>query len=440
MKSYRKILVAVCAVWTVSINAQISSRLEQFYLDPTAINPASLSMQTQAHASLFYNKAYAGVPGSPQNILANISLPGKDNRTGFGLFYLRENAGFGQLHNAYISYSYSFPVGQNGHLGFGASGGVLSQSFDASKAVYVSNIDPVVNALMYTPASTRADLKASVFYTVSGFSAGITASRLTTPSFSFNYYKYAADYSLQNITNLFLSYNIQTAGKSVIRPSVVLNAYNMNYIRWQANLSWFYDNKFWLGVSAGDASHLGFNLGFAPHDGVKIGYQVSVPVGTNAAVTGLTHELYTGISLGSMKSSSTEKLEPMPQKNEDVTEKSATPDKNARRFVEVKVSKMSDLENQGMDLDTSGIKIQPLDSASTPPGIYLVVGLHSDQNAADVQIKELYMQGFYSWKFYDHTNKSYYVYIRQFSSRSEASRFIMNNDTGLPQAWIREVK
>jgi hypothetical protein len=69
-----------------------------------------------------------------------------------------------------------------------------------------------------------------------------------------------------------------------------------------------------------------------------------------------------------------------------------------------------------------------------------VVGLHSSQLNADKQIEQIYMMGRYSWKFYDPVNKSYYVYIRMFKTRADASQWIMNNDTGLPQAWIREVK
>lgn len=438
MKHLKYIFISAFILTSASLTAQISSRLDQFYLDPTAVNAAALSMSTQPQASLFYNKSYAGVAGSPQNVLANIVLPGKDNRTGFGLFYLRENAGFGQLHNAYVSYSYAFPIGNTGNIGFGISAGILSQNFDASKAVYVSGTDPVVNALLYTPAANRADLKASVFYKVAGFSAGLSASRLTTPSFNYSYYKYGANYSLQNITNLFLSYDLETAGKAVIKPSVVVNAYNMNYYRWQANISWIYDRKFWLGFSAGDAAHIGFNIGLAPHDGVKIGYQVSVPTGTNSAVTGISHEFYTGIMLGSMKAEAKPVLEK--QVNVENTDNNNQAQGNKRRFEVVKIERMSDIENQGMDLDTAGMQIQSLDSSATKPGIYLVVGLHSDQKDADNQIKQLYMQGFVSWKFNDPINKSYYVYIRQFNSRSEASKFIMNNDTGLPQAWIREVK
>ncbi|MCC7299330.1 MAG: PorP/SprF family type IX secretion system membrane protein [Bacteroidia bacterium] len=423
-----------------NIGAQISSRLDQFYLDPSAFNPAALGLKEQAQVNLFYNKSYSGMPGSPQNILANAALPGKNGRTGFGLYYLRESAGFGQLHNAYASYSYAFPVAEEGKLSFGVSAGVLTQNFDASKAIYISSVDPIVNALMFTPASTRADLRASAFFSLSGLNLGIAASRLTTPKFDYSYYNYGAKYSLQNIANFYISYDLKISENATLKPAAIITGYNMNYLRWQANLSWYYQDKFWLGFNAGDASHIGFNLGIKPHDGVKIGYQFSVPAGLNSRIIGNTHEFYTGILLGSLGAS---KNDAPARKTEQVQETTQTvqepPKAPSREYKMIKVSRKAQLEQEGLDLDTSGILIQPLDSTKTVPGIYLVVGLHSEELKADLQIKQLYMQGFFSWKFYDQVNKSYYVYIRQFSSRAEASRFIMNNDTGLPQAWIREV-
>lgn len=440
MKNMKLTLLLVSLLIAGVGNAQISSRLEQYYNDYSVVNSAAMGSAKQPYVSLFYNRSYAGVNGAPQNMLANLVLPSKNQKTAFGILYLKESAGFGQLHNAYVSYAYGFPLGDESKLTFGLSAGVLSQNFDVSKAVYISQTDPVVNAIMLTPSATRADLRASAWYTYKGFYAGLSGTRLNTPGFQFKYYNYSANVSLQNIATAIAGINISVSEKSKIQPSVMFQTYNMTFARWQANVSWNYTHKFWLGFSAGDAGHLGGNIGFKPQDGVKVGYQVSIPTGSNSRILGNTHELYVGIGLAGQKQSRANNQSDESSNEVAETEVESGPAVQSRTYKKVSISSKDELEKEGLDLDTAGITINPLDSSAVSPGIYLVVGLHSNQINADKQIEQIYMMGRYSWKFYDPVNKSYYVYIRMFKTRADASQWIMNNDTGLPQAWIREVK
>jgi type IX secretion system PorP/SprF family membrane protein len=440
MKNMKLRMLLVSLLMTGVGNAQISSRLEQYYNDVTVVNAAAMGAASSPYVSLFYNRSYAGVNGAPQNMLANVVLPSSNKKTAFGILYLKESAGFGQLHNAYVSYSYGFPLGDESKLSFGLSAGVLSQNFDVSKAVYISQTDPVVNAIMLTPSATRADFRASAWYTYKGFYAGLSGTRLTTPGFQFKYYNYAANVSLQNIATAIAGVNISVSEKSKIQPSVMFQTYNMTFARWQANVSWSYTDKFWLGFSAGDAGNLGGNAGFKPHDGVKVGYQVSIPTGANSRLLGNTHELYVGIGLNSQKKAKSSSQDNESSSDVADNEVESGPAVQSRTYKKVSVSSKEELEKEGLDLDTAGITINPLDSTAVSSGIYLVVGLHSSQLNADKQIEQIYMMGRYSWKFYDPVNKSYYVYIRMFKTRADASQWIMNNDTGLPQAWIREVK
>jgi type IX secretion system PorP/SprF family membrane protein len=379
------------------------------------------------------------MPGGPKNMVMNLAIPSTDNHKSVGLFYLQENAGFSKLTNAYMSYAYSFQVADEGAFSLGVSLGVLSQNFDASKAVYLSQNDPVVHSLMFSPTATRADLRASAFFTLNGFSAGISSSRLPTPRFDYTYYNYTAKYSLQNLSSLFVSYDWQVNSSAKIKPSLLINAYDFNYFRYQGNLSYIYKEKFWLGLSASDASHLGVNLGFNPHNSTKVGYQVNFQTGNTAAILGPVHEFYLGIGLGALRAKPLGEVENVG--NEIVSNPSTTENGNIkRRYKNVTITSLVEFQMEGLDLDTSGITLATIDKEKKVPGIYLVAGLHSDENKANQQIKDLYMRGMCAYKFYDPVNKSYYIYIKQFVTMTEASRFIMNNDTGLPQAWIREVK
>ena len=88
---FKPIIVALTFFLSGQTNAQVSSRIDQFYLDPAAVNPAAISLQKGRSLNLFYNRAFVGVTGGPESVIANLVMPSKDKRTGFGVFYLREN-------------------------------------------------------------------------------------------------------------------------------------------------------------------------------------------------------------------------------------------------------------------------------------------------------------------------------------------------------------
>lgn len=422
------------------LNAQFSSRLDQYYLDPSAVNPAALTSFETGNVSLFYNRTYSGLPGGPKNMMLNVALPSADMRKGFGIFYLQENAGFSQLHNAYASYAYAFNMGDKTRLSLGVSLGLLSQNFDMSKAVYLDQNDPVINGLMFSPSVTRADLRASAYFTTGGFSLGVSTSRLPKPRFDYTYYNYTAQYSLQNLSSVIMAYNWKASDNVSLKPSVLVSAYDLKYFRYTGNLSLMFMDKFWLGVSGGDAGHWGGNIGFKPHEGVSVGYQMNYQSGDLSRVFGAVHEIYIGIGLGSLGGGSGVQSGGVKDEIEATGDAETEEEMKKRRYKAITVRSIADLDAEGGDLDTAGIAIAPLDKTVNTPGIYLVAGLHSSEAKADEHIKQLYMQGHNSFKVFDKSNKSYYVYLKEFKSKAVASRFLMNNDTGLPQAWIREVK
>jgi len=410
-------------------NAQMSSRIDQFFLDPSLINPAAMSAQKTASASLFFNKIYSAVQGTPQNMLANIVLPLPNERTSFGVFYLNENAGFSRLQNAYVSYAYKIPFNDESNLSMGVSLGFMNQSFDPSKAVYIHANDPVINSLIFSPAVTRADLRASAYYTNKGLMLGISSSRLPKPRFDYSYFNYKAEYNLQNVSNVLLGCSFEVSEKMKIHPMANVTFWDFKNYRGQINISAKYDDKFWFGFSGNDASQFGANMGADLGGGARFGYAFMYPTGKSREVLGNGHEFFFTIGLGRGSTAP--------------VEESATPaeNSNARRKVQITVRDLPGFIEAGLGIDTSGITVAKLDSnAKAAPGFYLVTGVSSDENKANKMIKNLYMTDQFSYKYFDRKNNSYYVYVKYFKTRNEADRFLLSSEVGLSQAWVREVK
>jgi len=441
VKKSNLIFGIIAGMFSGIAHAQISSRVDQFYLDPSALNPAAIVFQPSSSVNLFYNKAFSGITGAPESVIANLVIPLKNNQTGFGLFYLREKSGFQQLHNAYATYAYAFPLGDDAHLSFAASLGVLSQSFDASKAIYIQTNDPVIRSIAYGPTATRADFRASTMLQAGGFVGGFAFSRLAKPRFDYTYYNYKASYNLQSLSNLILGYNIVAGEDWSIKPMLLFNFYDFKYANFRGNVSAYYQNKFWAGFNTDASSQVGFNVGFRALNAITCGYSVNFLAGKMKGILGPVHEFYTSIPFGGGKKASIKEIEKNSITEETEEEVTTTPLMPMRRLVETNVNSFSELKNAPTDLDTAGIHLAPINKEQKEPGIYLVAGMHVSEVNADNHVKSLYLLGTNAYKFYDPINKSYYVWIKQFKSMAEASLFVQNTDNkNLPEAWIRVVK
>ncbi len=72
MRKVKNILVLIGLGFT-TLQAQIATRMDQYYLDPSIINSAAINAQDYTHVGMFFNKLYAGVDGSPSNFFINVA-------------------------------------------------------------------------------------------------------------------------------------------------------------------------------------------------------------------------------------------------------------------------------------------------------------------------------------------------------------------------------
>ncbi len=439
MKNFtHKIIFSLAALSSIAVNAQMSSRIDQFFLDPSVVNPAAMALQKKASVSMYFNRVYSGIQGAPENLLTNVVLPLSNERATFGVFYLREKAGFSNLQNAYASYAYNIPFNDETGLSLGVSLGFMNQSFDPNRAVYIDPNDQVIQGLLFSPAVTRADLRASALFHSGGFFGGVAMSRLARPRFDYSYFTYKASYNLQNISTLMMGYDVKVGENFHIKPSVVASAWDFDYYRVQGNLTFSYADKFWGGVTANDLGRIGFNAGVGLGGGTRVGYAYTIPSGGSKDIVGNGHEFFLSIGLGSLKGGSDAGA------TDEVTEEVKDEERYsefARKKIPTTVGGITDIKNAGWDIDTAYITVTPVENAQpVEPGFYLVTSMNSSQLTADNTIKSLYLKKIAAYKFQDKKNNSFYVYLKYFKTRNEADRFLLSNDTGVEQAWIREVK
>ncbi len=449
----KKIKLAIVAfIATIgSTDAQMGARIDQYYMDPSVIIPAAITNSESGFVSLYYNKLFTSVPGSPQHTLFNVGIPIPKKNMAFGLMYMKETIAFSELHNAYATYAYSIGLGGENRISLGASAGILSQNFDASKAIYYDNDDPRINALMFSPPVIRADLRASIFAKGENYKAGFSFSRLPKPQFDYSYYNYTAKYDLQSQSNLLFEYTIDLEDEFELKPSVNFGMYNWDYLYYQFNVSAYYMENFWVGVGMNNILQMGYNLGLKIYDDVEVSYSYNVPTGRQFGLLGPMHEFRTTIGFGALgngkgngSGSGSGDDSDDGDDGEGGSGKGGADGQgmteSARIFKPVTVKSLEDMEAFGKGNDSSGINLPPVPKVKPEPGFYLVAGLHSSEDKANNQIKALYMKDVFAYKIYDPRNKSFYVFLKHYITEKEANKGIFYFEASVPNVWVREVK
>jgi type IX secretion system PorP/SprF family membrane protein len=427
---------------TLQAFAQMGARIDQFYMDPSISVPAAITSNDQGSVSLYYNKIFNQTPGSPQHTLFNIAMPVKNKNTAFGILYLKESIAFSEIHNAYATYAYSLGLGST-KLSLGVSAGVLSQNFDASKMVYIHENDPKINAISYSAPVVRADLRASIFAKADKWYAGFSVSRLPKPHFDYTYYNYSAGYDLQTQSTLLLGFKGDLGSDLTIRPAVNCTWYNWDYLYLQANVSFWYKDKVWVGLGENNFLQFGGNIGFKPQDDISVSYSYTVPNGEQSGLLGPIHEFRTTIGFaalggGSVSSKDDGSDNTSSEGGDEESNKERAP--KGRERLEVTARSLKDMKTFGKGHDTTGIHLPPIDKIKPEVGFYLVAGLHSNEDKANKQIKELYMKDVIAFKFFEPKTKSYYVYMEYYFSEKEANKGIFYYESTVPQMWVKEVK
>ncbi len=435
----KTILILTILGLTFKSNAQMGARIEQFYMDPSIIVPAAIGTDEKGSVSLYYNKVFSETPGSPQHTLFNVSMPVKNKNTAFGLLYMKENIGFSEVHNAYATYAYSIGLGKT-TLSLGVSGGVLSQNFDATKAVYVHENDPIINAIMYSAPVIRADLRASIFAKAEHWFAGFSASRLPKPHFDYTYYNYKAGYDLQTQASLLAGYIGDLGNDMTLRPSINFTMYNWDYTYFQANLSFWYQDKVWFGFGENNLWQFGGNVGFKPQDDISISYSYTVPDGEQRGILGPIHEFRATIGFGALGGGVVSGDDGSSKNSEEDEAETKEDASNARKKKEVTATSLKDMEDFGTGNDTTGIRLPDIEKVKPSAGFYLVAGLHSNEAKANRQIKELYMKDVIAYKFFDPKSKSYYVYMKYFFTEKDANKGLFYYESTVPNMWVKELK
>ena len=191
-QSFRKhissaILAAAAAISTVNAAAQTDAQYSQYYEVPSYFNPSAIGQTDFLRIRGGMRMQWVGIDNAPRDFVATADMPLKlfGKRIGLGVLFDTDKAGLYNSLNAGAQISYSKRL-LGGSLSAGLQIGFYDQGFKGSE-VYIpdddnyhdSNDDGIPDQDIH---GTALDLAFGVWYTHRYFSAGLSATHLTSPT------------------------------------------------------------------------------------------------------------------------------------------------------------------------------------------------------------------------------------------------------------------
>lgn len=462
--NYKKLIAIATAGLAMQIQAQLATRVDQYYNDWSLINPSAINSGNKSQVSLFYNRLFTGIKGSPTNILISAIFPNPEKRLGFGINFAQEKIGFSTLSNGYVSYAYTLPVSDQSKIHAAASIGLLSQQFNPNAIDVINQDDPYYLSLQQGKPATRFDFKVSASYQYKGILTGFAAGRLTRPKFSYDYYNFTAQYDLANFSNAFISAKLKVSKDFIVQPVASLNIFNFETSMLQYGANLYVKEAIWLGVHSAGNRNIALNVGGNMKNSVKIGYSYSMPYSAKSKLLGSGHEFFTTIMLGKTSdlvsdidygtfvlksefrdsSAGTKNSSQTANKSAEVkpTPTSAnviSVETISLRNDTIVINSFEEMKFLKSGYDTSKLIFKSLEKQFPRNGYYVTVGVFKNEANANRHIKNMYVKGITAYKFYMPENQYYYVYIFRSETPEEADNIKWAEQPEIPDIWTKRI-
>lgn len=295
-KIFTTLTVALAAFTSVSF-AQQDPQFTQFMHNKLIYNPGYAGTSQAICANVLYRQQWVNFPGAPKTGLISFDMPIGRLPLAIGLNVMNDQIGFSKTLFARLALAYNRPIGP-GILGVGIDGGILQQQFSGAWVTPDGNTaDPSIPGWQTNPKLNELtyDLGFGAYYTIANkMYVGISSTHLTAQDISVNK---DLKYSLARHYYLMAGYtfNVGQGGIHGIQPNIKVKS-DAASTQLDVNLTYIYDQRFWVGVSYRMQDAIAPMLGarFLPKRNLKIGYSYDVTTSKIKGYSAGTHEIMLG--------------------------------------------------------------------------------------------------------------------------------------------------
>jgi type IX secretion system PorP/SprF family membrane protein len=292
-------VLAVLFVTAGAAHAQQVAMYNHYFFKPMVYNPAFAGAGEQCDAMLLSRSQWLTMPGAPHLNLLTVDGPVKNNKFGLGATLLNERRGIMTRNGGNLAYSYRLAFNSETYFLLGLSFGVVNHSIDYNKALAEDYSDPtLMNGIQQR---TAFDANAGFAFIWKGLELAasapqLLANRLTytdavgTPTF----YQHARHYMASLKYRLTLSKEKDIG----IAPQVLIRMSPPAPMQFDANLTFDWAGRFWLGGTYKSDYAISINAGIWAYRRVGIGYSYEVITADIGSYAGTSHEIMVNFRFG----------------------------------------------------------------------------------------------------------------------------------------------
>jgi type IX secretion system PorP/SprF family membrane protein len=265
---------------------------------------------------LFYNPAYAGIPGAtnftaihrtqwfgytstfdghgaPNTQVISANAPLLKLNSGVGFHIVNDNLGVVNNLEAQASFAYHLAI-KNAKLSIGLRAGFYSQTMDFDKYRAIDPDDPLLASGQ--ESQMRPDMAAGLYYRAAKYYAGISVNHIIQSKF---------DFGVDSLRNALKSHLYLTGGYAydlnydiVLKPSFLVKT-DLNTYSFELSLLASLREKLWGGLSyrQSDAMIAMIGYSFMKDDTFKVGYAFDYIINAQEAKQPTSHEFLLSYTL-----------------------------------------------------------------------------------------------------------------------------------------------
>lgn len=300
-QTMKKISFFLLLAGTLLMQAQQDPQITQFMYSKLIYNPGYAGTSDALCATALYRKQWVNFPGAPSTIVFSADMPVMNLPIGAGLNIMSDQIGAMKTLYARLAVAYNKQIGP-GKLGVGIDIGMLQNQVSEAWIVpepgkvdnsipgnYTSGTQNITNPNL---SKTSYDMSFGIFYGIPNkMYVGIASTHLPAQTLSAG----DAKYILARHYYIMAGYTFELNPFNSIIPNVNFKSDGSTTTA-DINLTYMYNNMFWLGATyrAQDAIAPMLGVKLLKDKSLKIGYSFDYTMSKLKGYTSGTHEIMLG--------------------------------------------------------------------------------------------------------------------------------------------------
>jgi len=462
------LLFCVCLCWGNLYGQQVPF-YNHYLINPFVYNPASTGASDYVNASFVRNQRYSSFGSTAVNNYLTVEGPIAKGNMGLGLIVAHQSQGIQQQLMSSLNYSYKLKINEEQNIRFGVSAGVLDNRIDYNQINAQEINDPYLTGLR--PTAPVFDMNVGLMYNWKDLRIGISVPQIIGGKVKYAREKSRGYYQLERHYMMSLEYDFHVGEKFIVRPNAVLRYMPNIPLQYDVTAMALYNNMIWASATYKSDYAVQFNAGVRVFDFLRVGYSYELLIGSIKQYnTGMNHEIFLGFSFKGKREKEIQIVEKEVKVVDDLAARERDSVQKLKDELEAQLKRILEdqaqkdrLQKEKDSLANLVVKVTPvpvdtvkpknttpevipvakgyhfvnLDKSESPDGFYVITGVFSNRQNADMMLSKNLGEYPTSYLVINESNNYYYVVILYSLDQQLASNTFTEYKTKKKQkVWI----